>query len=273
MTEPRAATADAPARPRLAVFKFASCDGCQLSLLDCEDELLAVAANVEIASFLEASSDVQPGPYDVALVEGSITTEGDRARLLRIRAEAKVLVAIGACATAGGIQSLRNRADVNQYLDTVYPGTTHLEVLSTSTRIADHVPVDVELHGCPIDRHQLLAVLGALLAGRRAPVAATSVCLECKQSGVACLIVTAGTPCLGPITRGGCGALCPKVDRGCYGCFGPADTLRVPSLMRTLAATGLDPQAQRRLLQTFNAADPALDAAAQAIGAGKGATR
>jgi sulfhydrogenase subunit delta len=207
-------------KPALAVWKFASCDGCQLTLLNCEDELLAVAESVDIASFPEASSEVVDGPYDLSLVEGSITTQADAERIRRIREASRLLVTIGACATSGGIQALRNfGADL---VPVVYAHPEYIDSLRTSTPIADHVRVDFELRGCPVDRGQLLEVIAAILNRRKPNIRAHSVCVECKRAGRTCVLVARGTPCLGPVTQAGCGALCPAVGRGCYGCFGPA---------------------------------------------------
>jgi coenzyme F420-reducing hydrogenase gamma subunit len=236
------------------VWKFASCDGCQLTLLDCEDELLAVADRVEIAHFLEASSAAVAGPYDLSLVEGSITTPNDEERIQQVRARSKFLVTIGACATAGGIQALRNLADVEEYTRVVYADPSYIATLATSTAIAAHVPVDFELRGCPIDKHQLLEVIEAFLAGRRPVVPAHSVCVECKIAGNVCVMVAAGTPCLGPITHAGCGALCPRFDRGCYGCFGPAEDPNPTSLTAELGRRGVETPVSVRLLRTFNVA-------------------
>ena len=163
------------AKPTLAVWKFASCDGCQLTLLDCEDELLALAEEVTIAHFLEASSAVQPGPYDVSLVEGSVTTSRDAERIRQIREQSRMLVTIGACATAGGIQALRNFGDVAEFASVVYASPAYIDTLATSTPISAHVPVDFELRGCPIDRRQLLEVLTALLVGRKPDIPARRV--------------------------------------------------------------------------------------------------
>ena len=215
-------------KPKLAVWKFSSCDGCQLSLLDCEEELLDVANAVEIAYFLEASSATSKGPYDLTLVEGSITTPHDAERIHEIRRSSKVLVSIGACATTGGIQALRNFANVGDFVSAVYARPDYISTLRTSTAIADHVPVDFELQGCPINKMQLLEVVGALLSGRRPNVPKHSVCVECKSSGVTCVMVSRGVACLGPVTQGGCGALCPLYARGCFGCFGPKEQ---PNLM------------------------------------------
>ena len=217
-------------RPKLAVWKFASCDGCQLSLLDCEDELLDLAAEVEIAHFVEATRGEVDGPYDLSLVEGSVTTPHDAERIKQVRAASKYLVTIGACATAGGIQALRNFADVDDFVAAVYATPDYISTLETSTPIAAHVPVDFELQGCPINKRQLLEVIGAFLNRRKPNVPAHSVCIECKRNGTVCVTVAHGTPCLGPVTHAGCGALCPAYDRGCYGCYGPMESPNTASL-------------------------------------------
>ena len=243
-------------RPRLAVFKFASCDGCQLSLLDCEDELLAVASAVEIAYFPEASSRMEPGPYDVALVEGSITTPHDAQRIQDVRRISRTVVTIGACATAGGIQSLKNWADHEDYLRCVYASPEYISTLATSTPIADHIKVDFELRGCPISRHQLLEVIGALVNGRRPRLPAHSVCLDCKRKGTVCVEVARGIPCLGPVTHSGCGAICPSYDRGCYGCFGPVAQSNCHSLTTQYLDAGNTAETLLPLLRNFNASAP-----------------
>ncbi|MGD0380385.1 MAG: oxidoreductase [Acidimicrobiales bacterium] len=248
---------DADPRPTLAVWKFASCDGCQLSLLDCEDELLSLADAVHIAHFTEMSRATITGPYDVSLVEGSITTSADARRIRQIRDSSRRLVTIGACATAGGIQGLRNFAASGEYVRTVYAHPEYISSLDTSTPIAEHVEVDFELHGCPIDRHQLLEVITATLAGRRPVIAGHSVCQECKGRGTVCLLVSEGIACLGPVTRTGCGALCPTVGRGCFGCFGPAETTNTPSLAAHLRRQGMAAVDVSRLFRTFNASAPA----------------
>jgi sulfhydrogenase subunit delta len=239
-------------RPKLAVWKFASCDGCQLSLLDCEDELLALAGEVEIAYFLEARRATVKGPYDLSLVEGSVTTEHDAERIQQVRRSSKKLVTIGACATAGGIQALKNFADVKDYLSVVYASPEYVSTLDTSTPISAHVPVDFELHGCPINKRQLLEVLTAFLHGRRPSIPTTSVCTECKRRGTVCVMVAHGTPCLGPVTHAGCGALCPAYDRGCYGCFGPMETPNTASLTKQLKVLGLGDAGVERVYRTFN---------------------
>ena len=244
------------ARPKLAVWKFASCDGCQLTLLDCEDELLEIAGAIDIAHFLEATSAITGGPYDISLVEGSVTTAHDAARIREIRAQSGTLISIGACATSGGIQALRNFADVEEFTRAVYARPEFIETLATSTAIADHVTVDFELRGCPVSKHQLLELISATLAGRAPHVPRVSQCVECKLAGTVCVMVAQGTPCLGPVTQAGCGNLCPAVGRGCYGCFGPKETANPPALSAQLHSLGMPDRALRDFYRSYNAGAP-----------------
>ncbi len=245
-----------PENPKLAVWKFASCDGCQLSLLDCEDELLTVADHITIANFPEASRTVLDGPYDLSLVEGSITTAHDLDRIQEVRRQSKCLVTIGACATAGGIQALRNFSDVQEFVDIVYASPEYISTLATSTPISAHVKVDFELRGCPINKHQLLEVINAFLHDRKPNVAANSVCIECKQRGTPCITVSQGIPCLGPVTQAGCGAICPAYNRGCYGCYGPMETPNAASLATSLRDQGVTEPELYRMFRAYNAAAP-----------------
>lgn len=243
-------------KPRLAVMKFASCDGCQLTLLDAEDELLTVASAVHIAHFAEASSHLEPGPYDVAIVEGSITTQEDEERLHRLRADSRYLMTIGACATAGGIQALRNFSDHQAFMQAVYAKPEYIQTLATSTPISAHVKVDFELRGCPIDKHQLLEVIASLVSGHRPRTSTESVCQPCKRRGTVCVVVAQGTACLGPVTQAGCGSICPAYARGCYGCFGPTVDPNVASLGKDLLCTFMPAADAARFLRSFNAYAP-----------------
>ncbi len=240
-------------KPKLAVWKFASCDGCQLSLLDCEDELLTLVGEIEIANFAEASRAILKGPYDLSLVEGSITNPHDEERIHRVRRASKHLVTIGACATSGGIQALRNFKDVNEFISIVYASPKYIETLNKSTPISDHVYVDFELRGCPINKHQLVEVISAFLHGRKPNTPAHSVCIECKLRGTACVMVAQGTPCLGPVTHAGCGAICPAYARGCYGCFGPKETPNTVALSARWSKLGANENEIMRTFRGFNA--------------------
>ena len=242
-------------RPKLAVWKFASCDGCQLSLLDCEDELLTVAEIVQIANFVEASSAVLPGPYDISLVEGSITTEHDKERIQEVRKQSKALITIGACATAGGIQALRNFANIESYKQIVYARPEYISTLALSTPISQHVKVYFELQGCPINKYQLLEVITSFVIGKKPAISSHSVCTECKKKGNICVTVAHGIPCLGPVTHAGCGALCPSYMRGCYGCYGPKETANPLALTRWWEQElHTESHTIKGLLQNFNCA-------------------
>ncbi|NUO81247.1 oxidoreductase, partial [candidate division KSB1 bacterium] len=253
MSSPKKTTSKNVKRPKLAVWKFSSCDGCQLSLLDCEDELLAVAGAIEIANFPEASRAVVKGPYELSLVEGSITTPHDAERIHQVRRASKFLVTIGACATAGGIQALRNFKDVKEFVSIVYAKPEYISTLNKSTPIADHVFVDFELRGCPISKAQLVEVISAFLHGRKPNTPKHSVCLECKQRGVVCVMVGHGTPCLGPVTQAGCNALCPSYQRGCFGCFGPMETPNTNALSQWWTRLGANEGELVRAFRGFNA--------------------
>lgn len=228
-----------PKKPKIAVYKFASCDGCQLSLLDAEDELLIVAGAVEIANFPEASRRILKGPYDIGLVEGSITTPHDVERIRGIRKECRVLITIGACATSGGIQALRNWKDVNEFTRIVYASPDYISTLDRSLPIGSFVHVDFELRGCPINKRQLLEVINAFLNKRKPNISTHSVCIECKLRGSVCVMVAKGVPCLGPVTQAGCGAICPSYYRGCYGCFGPMENPNTAALSKQFAEDGM----------------------------------
>jgi len=240
-------------KPRLAVYKFSSCDGCQLQILELEDELLDLAGEVEIAYFLEARRRVLPPPYDIGLVEGSISTPNEERIIRQARKDCKVLVSIGACATSGGIQALRNWADIDEYLKRVYPRPEWIATLDVASPVAGYVYIDFELRGCPVNKRQLVEVLSALLAQRRPHLPTYSVCVECKRAGIPCVMVARHTPCLGPITQAGCGAICPQHHRGCYGCFGPAETPNIGSLGRFFQEQrGVSSPGMVRLLRSFN---------------------
>jgi sulfhydrogenase subunit delta len=243
-------------RPRVSVHKFSSCDGCQLMLLSLEDELLPLSEAVDFVYFAEARSHMEPGPWDVALVEGSISTPEEAERIVRIRKESGILVAIGACAITGGIQALRNAHPADRWLRTVYPHPEWLDVLPHVTPLSEHVKVDYELGGCPVDKREILEVVSSLRVGRTPQISSHALCMDCKRAGVVCVMVARGLPCLGPVTHTGCGALCPRYGRACYGCFGPAEICRPEILVERFRRDGIPPQELARAFRgiTGNAA-------------------
>ena len=267
-----AAAAPRPRRPRVAVYKFASCDGCQLQFLAAIGKHPELLSKVDFVHFLEASRAIEPGPYDIGFVEGSVTTTHDAERIQEIRRECRTLVTLGACATSGGIQALRNWGKIDEFGAGVYATPAFIDTLATSTAIAEHVPVDFELRGCPIDTGQLVEILSALIAGRKPRVPATSVCAECKAEGTVCVAVARGIPCLGPVTQAGCRAICPGHDRGCFGCFGPSDTANLVSLNLHYEAAGVPRDELLRLVRGINAWAPAFRVEGDRLAAGEGAS-
>lgn len=247
----------------MAVWKFASCDGCQLSLLGCEDELLSVAGAIDISYFMEATGKAVKGPYDLSLVEGSVTTPHDLRRIQQVRKQSRYLVTIGACATAGGIQALRNFKDVKEFMSIVYARPEFISTLEHSTPISAHVKVDFELRGCPINKNQLLEVIRSFLNRKRPNIPPHSVCLECKQRQTVCVMVSQGIPCLGPVTHAGCGAICPAFNRGCYGCYGPMETPNTKSLSAWWKHLGVEEEDLVRIYRNFNAYAPAFREASE----------
>jgi len=227
-------------KPRLAVHKFASCDGCQLALLNAGEDLLQLSRHFDIVHFAEAGPLDPAAEVDVALIEGSITTPHDADRILQVREHSRIVMTIGACATSGGLQALRNAADIGDWTAGIYASPEYIQTLSRSTPIRDHIHVDFELWGCPVNSSQVLRALRDILSGVIPKDETNKVCQECKRLNHICVMVSQGKPCLGPVTRAGCGALCPGLGRECYGCYGPAENSNVEALSHQFATLGLD---------------------------------
>lgn len=253
-------------KPRLAVHKFSSCDGCQLSLLNLGADLPRVADLVDIVHFAEAGPSDEHAKVDIALVEGSVSTPGEIERIHSIRANSGVLIAIGACAVSGGLQALRNLVDADAWKTAIYTHPDHIDTLATATPAAEHVKVDLEIWGCPVNSRQVVGALRDLLSGVVPRAAREKVCVTCKRRGLACVMVTRGEACLGPVTNDGCGALCPGIGRGCYGCYGPAATPNTGALAEHLLAAGLDGQQIARRFAQINSHAPAFAVAAAIVG-------
>jgi sulfhydrogenase subunit delta len=251
-------------RLRVAVHKFTSCDGCQLALLNLGPALLTVAERFEILHFAEAGPVDPDVPVDVALIEGSVSTPDEEQRIRRIRAGARHLVAIGACANSGGIQALRNLPHDEDWVGAIYASPQHIETLKAVRAIADVVKVDLELWGCPVTSAQVLAALRALAAGVLPVDEADKVCLECKRTETVCVMVARQIPCIGPVTRTGCGAICPRFGRDCYGCFGPAETPNTDAMARRLEGLGLAPRTVVQRFHFIHSAAPVFAAAGDA---------
>lgn len=230
------------AKAKIAVHKFASCDGCQLAFLNLGEALLQLAQTVEILHFAEAGMSRADAICDIAFVEGSICTPADAERIRSIRANSGYLITIGACATSGGLQALRNMADGDAWMAAVYARPDYIASLAEVTPISEHVKVDFELWGCPVSGEQLLTLIKDLLHGVSPREDRDRVCLECKRQGTVCGLVSRGQPCMGPVTRNGCGALCPSFGRACYACYGPAERANTDALNVRFEGLGLLPE-------------------------------
>ncbi len=207
-------------KPRVAIFDFACCEGCQLQIVNLEEGILDLIGAVDVVEWREAMSE-QSHEYDIAIIEGSITRAEDEKRIDIIRSRAKILIAMGSCATTGGINKLKNNFDLDEVRQCVYGDAGKKEHLDTyQTKAIDEVvKVDYKIHGCPIERDELAYILRSLLVGKKPEIPDYPICVECKAKGNQC-VWEKGLVCLGPIIRAGCGARCPSAGFRCYGCRG-----------------------------------------------------
>lgn len=252
MRKPRVAD-----RPRVAIYKLSSCSGCQQALLNAEPQLARIINAVDFVYFIEAQQNNDPGPYDLALVEGSVSRSEEIEVIKELRNQAKVLIAMGACAVYGGPQALRNWGDAPYLRSVSYPHPEWMESLDWTTGVDAYVPVDYKVYGCGPNPSQLVTVMANFLQGRPSTLARHSVCVECKAAGNVCLLVAGGVNCLGPVTNAGCGSACPSNKRGCYGCFGPMSAANVFAMARTLERLGNSTEDIVRIFRNQNSNAPA----------------
>ncbi len=230
------------AKPSIAVHKFSSCDGCQLAFLNAGEDLLTLSELIDIRHFLEAGMADEEAKVDIAFVEGSISTDEEIERIARVRANSDFVVTIGACATAGGLQALRNLDDNHEaWKNAIYAKPQFITTLDYARPVKELIKVDFELWGCPVNGRQVLAAVQQLLFGVAPLQSNDKVCMECKRTHTVCVMVAENRPCMGPVTRTGCGALCPRFGRDCYACFGPAENINGPAMAARLQGLGLPP--------------------------------
>ncbi len=251
------------AKLRIAVHKFTSCDGCQLAFLNAGEALLVLAEQVELVHFIEAGMVAPEAEVDISFVEGSISTLAEEERIQRVRQKSRFIITIGACATAGGVQALRNAADYPDWLASVYASPQFIQSLDSSTAIAKHVRVDWELWGCPVNSGQVLEAIHSLTLHAAPEIKRDAVCLECKRKNQVCVMVAKNEPCMGPVTQTGCGALCPGVNRACYACYGPSENPNNGSLGGWFKQQGLTDEKLVKQFQHINNQAPAFAKAAE----------
>ncbi len=245
-------------KPRIAVHKFSSCDGCQLAFLNAGPALLELAELTDIVYFAEAGSLEREVEIDIAFVEGSISTPQDLTRIKAIRENSAYLITIGACATTGGLQGLRNlyASNTRDWTGAIYARPEFIETLDESQPVSSHVKVDLELWGCPVSTQQIMTALRALLFGVTPGDDRDKICMECKRRHNVCVLITKAAPCMGPVTRTGCGAICPAYGRDCYACYGPAENINAEALATCFEGLGLLPQDIARRFHFINCNAP-----------------
>ena len=228
-------------KPSVAVFKFSSDAGCQLEILNLENNLLDILELVDFTYFPMASRYYGPGPYDIGFVEGAVTSPEEIARIKHVRAQCKILVALGSCACFGGLPSIKNSLSQREVEEKVYPDTSVIHSIK-AMGIDQYVKVDAYLKGCPIDKNELVELIKGILLDIKPYLRPHSVCIECKLRENPCMFLGDGRVCMGPVTSAGCGAVCPSKNRPCEGCRGPANDPNASSLARTLLEYGLSPR-------------------------------
>jgi coenzyme F420-reducing hydrogenase gamma subunit len=217
-------------KPKLAVHKFTSCDGCQLAFLNAGEALLALSDIVDIIHFVEAGEINLETPIDISFIEGSVSTPEEIERVKKIRERSKYVIAFGACATAGGVQALRNFANHKEWMASIYAKPQYIKSLDTSTPASAHIRVDTEIWGCPPNTKQVLDAIKSLLLRSTPRIKREKVCMECKRKNYVCVLVAKKQACMGPVTQTGCGVLCPGITRPCYACYGPSEVPNTKSL-------------------------------------------
>ncbi len=238
-------------KPRIAFFDFASCEGCQLEALNFVDEFLALLEHVDIVNFREAMTEVDWN-IDVAFVEGSVTREQDISRLKNIREHAGKVIALGACACTGGVNAIKNTRPLDDVRSDVYGDKKDWFPTFATRPIDQVVKVDGYIYGCPIDRNDFLKNVQLILMGKMTLRHNDPVCVECKLKENECLL-SLGIPCMGPITRGGCGAIDPTYGHPCTGCRGLVDDPNVNGATDVLAKHGLTVDDIKSYMSLYNA--------------------
>jgi len=238
-------------RPRIGIFKYSSCAGCQFQLLFFQEEVVQTLEAVEIVyGRMETSAGNADGPFDVALIDGAITEAWQADELKRVRQVSTYLVPIGSCAVNGGVPAIKNLEPELDVQRRVYPDVAPIHSMRAEP-VDRYVRVDAYVRGCPMSERDLHELVTSLLLGRPPHGSDYSVCVECKLKGNTCVLVARGEPCMGPVTNGGCGALCPSNGRACYACWGALPGANAPALARRFEELGLSPEEIVRRFSEF----------------------
>ncbi len=233
----------------IGIFSLTSCQGCVWMMLDLEKEMLDIVDKFNVLNFSLIKEKNTEGPFDIAFVEGSVTTEEEKSIVKDIRSKSKFLIAYGTCATYGGIPTIVNYMDLKEVEEEIYENPAVIKSIK-ATGIADHVKVDYFMRGCPVVKEEIVGVVKELLSGRVPREKEYAVCVECREKGNICLLQQ-GKPCMGPITYAGCNALCPSNSIACYGCRGPLEDANVDMQVKLFAKMGIRMEDITRFFRMF----------------------
>jgi sulfhydrogenase subunit delta len=241
-------------KPKVGFFDFTGCEGCQLEVINFESELVELLEHVDIVNFREAMQE-RSDDYDIAVIDGAITTETEIKRIQQIRKQAKILITIGACSSSGGVNCLKNFRSMEENLKIVYGESAQYYSTIPARPVSAVVSVDFELPGCPVNRFEFIQLVKALLLGKKFELPNYPVCVECKKAGNIC-VFEEGETCLGPVTRGGCNAICVTTGRHCWGCRGLVNDPNVDSEKEILQKYGLSVEDILGYYRLFNGCYP-----------------
>lgn len=237
-------------KPKVAVFDFTGCEGCELNKLNFENHLLDILQHIDIVEWREAMDD-RVAEYDIAFVEGSISTPDCVERIFDIRNRAKVLIALGACAVNGGMNAMKNKQPLDMVRETVYGTDKDLFPTLPALPLSAYVSVDYEVHGCPMTQKEFLQLITSILAGKKPSKPDYAVCVECKLDENEC-VYGKGMICMGPITRAGCDALCPSFGQYCIGCRGLVPHPNKEAMLNILIENGLSIDDAEKRMDLYN---------------------
>lgn len=235
-------------KPKLAIFEFTDCEGCEVEIISLRDRFLALEKRFDIVNWRLGQENNQPGPYDIVIIEGTPIARREVDLLRELREQSKTLIALGACACLGGIPGIIDKRERKKWYEKIY-GNKYKPRGIDALPLSAYVAVDFLIHGCPVNKDEVVRIVEDLLAGKPLKYRGWSVCFDCKQAGNECRLIDK-KPCLGPIIQGGCGAVCVSGGSACYGCFGLRKDPNIKALLKILDKI-TDQKEMNRLFSMF----------------------
>jgi len=219
-------------KPRVAIFEFTDCEGCEVEIVSLRDKFLLLEKRLDIVNWRLGQENNQPGPYDITIIEGTPITQHEIDMLKKLREESGVLIGLGACACMGGIPGIMDKDQRKKWYKKIY-GESYKPKGIDALPLSAYVQIDFLIHGCPVNKNEVVRIVEDLLAGKTPKYRGWSVCFDCKQANNECRLVNK-KPCLGPIIQGGCEAVCVSGGASCYGCFGLCQEPNIKALLKIL---------------------------------------